>query len=128
MAFIGIDNRRDLPKVSYSTALDYYVVACFGFVLLSILQFAGVHYFTKQGSGETIDDDGDDEEETVDDQCSDVIDDSDTDVENSRELSTVVNRRRVLIGSRRHVATSGCNTSSATSCGGASPAWVYRAS
>jgi Neurotransmitter-gated ion-channel transmembrane region len=52
MAFIGIDNRRDLPKVSYSTALDVYVAACFAFVLLSILQFAGVHFFTKRGSGE----------------------------------------------------------------------------
>ena len=52
MAFLGIDNRRDLPKVSYSTALDYYVGICFAFVLASILQFAGVHFFTKHGSGE----------------------------------------------------------------------------
>ena len=54
MAFLGIDNRRDLPKVSYSTALDYYVGICFAFVLASILQFAGVHFFTKHGSGEWI--------------------------------------------------------------------------
>ena len=25
MAFLGIDNRRDLPQVSYSTALDYFL-------------------------------------------------------------------------------------------------------
>ena len=56
MAFLGIDNRRDLPKVSYSTALDYYVGTCFAFVLATILQFAGVHYYTKVGSGERPDD------------------------------------------------------------------------
>jgi len=52
MAFLGIDNRRDLPKVSYSTALDYFVGVCFGFVLTTIIQFAGVHFFTKHDSGE----------------------------------------------------------------------------
>ena len=52
MAFLGLDNRNDLPKVSYSTALDYFVGTCFAFVLASIIQFAGVHYFTKHGSGE----------------------------------------------------------------------------
>lgn len=55
MAFLGIDNRGDLPKVSYSTALDYFVGVCFGFVLATILQFAGVHFFTKRNSGETMD-------------------------------------------------------------------------
>ncbi|KAK2169071.1 hypothetical protein LSH36_12g07036 [Paralvinella palmiformis] len=52
MTFVGIENRRDLPKVSYSTALDYFVAVCFAFVLATILQFAGVHFFTKHGSGE----------------------------------------------------------------------------
>ena len=52
MAFLGIDNRRDLPKVSYSTALDYFVAICFAFILATILEFAGVHFFTKHGSGE----------------------------------------------------------------------------
>ena len=54
MAFLGIENRRDLPKVSYSTALDYFVGVCFAFVLSSILQFTGVHFFTKHGSGEVF--------------------------------------------------------------------------
>ncbi|XP_074650714.1 gamma-aminobutyric acid receptor subunit alpha-2-like [Tubulanus polymorphus] len=52
MAFLGIDNRTSLPKVSYSTALDWYLATCFAFVLATIIQFAGVHYFTKHGSGE----------------------------------------------------------------------------
>ena len=54
MAFLGIENRRDLPKVPYSTALDYFVGVCFAFVLSSILQFTGVHFFTKHGSGEVF--------------------------------------------------------------------------
>lgn len=52
MTFLGLDNRTDLPKVSYSTALDLYLAVCYLFVLAAILQFAAVHYFTKRGSGE----------------------------------------------------------------------------
>ncbi len=64
MAFLGIDNRRDLPKVSYSTALDYFVGMCFAFVLATIIQFASVHFFTKHGSGEIfLDSDQEEEEE-----------------------------------------------------------------
>ena len=63
MAFLGIDNRRDLPKVSYSTALDYFVVVCFVFVLATVIQFAGVHFFTKHGSGEIYHDSDSEEEE-----------------------------------------------------------------
>src|SRR6218665_3249859 len=66
MAFLGIDNRGDLPKVSYSTALDYFVGVCFGFVLATILQFAGVHFFTKRNSGETFDADDTDQDEDGD--------------------------------------------------------------
>ncbi|KAK2155330.1 hypothetical protein LSH36_242g00015 [Paralvinella palmiformis] len=62
MCFMTIDNRRDIPKVSYSTALDYFVATCFTFVMATIIQFAGVHYFTKRGSGEIIhDSDSEDE-------------------------------------------------------------------
>ena len=74
MAFLGIDNRVDLPKVSYSTALDYFVAMCFAFVLASIIQFSGVHFFTKQGSGETFpDSDDEDEEDTADDRVSETF-------------------------------------------------------
>ncbi|KAL3880816.1 hypothetical protein ACJMK2_033023, partial [Sinanodonta woodiana] len=52
MTFMGLDNRDDLPKVSYSTALDVYVAMCFVFVVATIIQFASVHYFTKYGYGE----------------------------------------------------------------------------
>ncbi|CAI9727246.1 gamma-aminobutyric acid receptor alpha-like [Octopus vulgaris] len=52
MTFLGLDIRTDLPKVSYVTALDYYVAVCFGFVISTIIQFAVVHYFTKYGTGD----------------------------------------------------------------------------
>ena len=47
-----MDTRTDLPKVHYATALDWFVIMCFGFVIGTLLQFASVHYFTKIGSGE----------------------------------------------------------------------------
>uniref|UniRef100_A0A1I8HG99 Neur_chan_LBD domain-containing protein n=1 Tax=Macrostomum lignano TaxID=282301 RepID=A0A1I8HG99_9PLAT len=52
MAFLFMDCRSDLPRVGYSTALDWYVALCFTFVLSTLLQFAVVHHFTKHGTGE----------------------------------------------------------------------------
>ncbi len=63
LAFLNVDTRKDLPEVSYSTALDYFVGTCFTFVLVSIIQFSGVHFFTKHGSGE-IPPETDSEQET----------------------------------------------------------------
>lgn len=53
MTFLGLEARTDLPKVSYPTALDFFVFLSFGFIFATILQFAIVHYYTKYGSGET---------------------------------------------------------------------------
>ena len=52
MTFLGLETRNDLPKVSYPTALDYFVAITFTFIFATILQFAIVHYYTKVGSGE----------------------------------------------------------------------------
>jgi len=60
-----MDTRDDLPKVHYATALDWFVIMCFGFVIGTLLQFAGVHYFTKIGSGEFEDSSEDDDLETI---------------------------------------------------------------
>ena len=125
MAFIGIDNRRDLPRVSYSTALDYYVGACFAFVLSSILQFASVHYFTKIGSGEEPGDDDDDDDDDEDDyndvtHHSDGNDDYDTDDEDSLKRSTiddVIERRHRTTACRRQAMKVGSGAGSST-------AWV----
>ncbi|XP_023932518.1 gamma-aminobutyric acid receptor alpha-like [Lingula anatina] len=54
MAFLSIDTRTDLPRVSYSTALDWFIGMCFSFVLATIIQFATVHFFTKHGTGEVM--------------------------------------------------------------------------
>lgn len=47
MTFLGLESRTDLPKVSYPTALDFFVFISFAFIFATILQFAIVHYFTK---------------------------------------------------------------------------------
>jgi len=52
LSTFGIDSRRDLPRVAYPTALDWYTHMCFLFVVSTLLEFAGVHYFTKVGTGE----------------------------------------------------------------------------
>ena len=52
MTFLGLETRNDLPKVSYVTALDYFVAITFSFIFATIVQFAIVHYYTKVGSGE----------------------------------------------------------------------------
>ncbi|KAL0125461.1 hypothetical protein PUN28_004520 [Cardiocondyla obscurior] len=52
MTFLGLEARTDLPKVSYPTALDFFVFLSFAFIFATIIQFAVVHYFTKYGSGE----------------------------------------------------------------------------
>lgn len=52
LSTFGLDSRSDLPRVSYATALDWYTVMCFLFVVFTLLEFAGVHYFTKVGAGE----------------------------------------------------------------------------
>ncbi|KAI1286118.1 Gamma-aminobutyric acid receptor subunit alpha-6 [Halotydeus destructor] len=66
LSTFGMDTRTDLPKVSYPTALDWFVIMCFSFVSSTLLEFASVHYFTKIGFGEVpvIEmDDGQDEED-----------------------------------------------------------------
>ena len=64
MTFLGIDNRQDLPKVSYATALDIFVAVSWVFVLATVIQFAAVHFFTKYGTGEQyLDDLSDDEDQ-----------------------------------------------------------------
>lgn len=42
-----MDTRDDLPAVPYATALDVFITVCFAFVIGAMLEFAGVHYFTK---------------------------------------------------------------------------------
>lgn len=41
-----------MPKVRYATALDWFLLMSFFYCIATLLEFAGVHYFTKVGSGE----------------------------------------------------------------------------
>lgn len=50
--FSSLDSRTDLPKVRYATALDWFLLMSFFYCIATLLEFAGVHYFTKLGSGE----------------------------------------------------------------------------
>ena len=62
LSTIALDSRTDLPKarvtkynpvslcdpqVHYATALDWYIVCSFLYCMATLLEFAGVHYFTK---------------------------------------------------------------------------------
>ena len=47
LSTISIDSRISLPKVSYATAMDWFLFASFAFVIATLLEFAGVHFFTK---------------------------------------------------------------------------------
>lgn len=49
---LSLDSRTDLPKVRYATALDWFLLMSFFYCIATLLEFAGVHYFTKVGSGE----------------------------------------------------------------------------
>ena len=71
MTFMGLEARKDLPKVTYPTALDYFVFISFMYIFCTVVQvrqdrdsllqkyfigmikqFGLVHHFTKIGSGE----------------------------------------------------------------------------
>ena len=44
--------------MSYSTALDIFLLMCFTFVFAALVEYAGVNYFTKSGNIENpVDDD-----------------------------------------------------------------------
>ena len=63
LSAISMDSRSDLPKVQYATALDWFIICSFLYCMATILEFAGVHYFTKVGSGERFGSDADETDE-----------------------------------------------------------------
>lgn len=65
LSTISLDSRTDLPKVRYATALDWFLLMSFFYCIATLLEFAGVHYFTKVGSGEIPLSDDEDEWENV---------------------------------------------------------------
>ncbi|XP_055333464.1 gamma-aminobutyric acid receptor subunit alpha-2-like isoform X2 [Paramacrobiotus metropolitanus] len=49
LATMNQDQKDVLPKTSYPTALEWYILICNLYVSASIIQFAAVHFFTKTG-------------------------------------------------------------------------------
>ena len=47
LSTISLESRTSLPKVHYATALDWFIITAFGYCIATLLEFAGVHYFTK---------------------------------------------------------------------------------
>ena len=41
IGFIGEENKA---KVSYATALDVYIILCFAFVFMALVEFAFIHF------------------------------------------------------------------------------------
>lgn len=96
LSTISLDSRTDLPKVRYATALDWFLLMSFFYCIATLLEFAGVHYFTKVGSGEIpIDEDEwedcDCEEEGTENFSTDLIS------ENSVTSDCHLSRRRSSI-------------------------------
>ena len=52
LIFIIIEGKKDLPKVSYVTALDCFLAVCFIFVFSTLFEFALVHFYTKARTGD----------------------------------------------------------------------------
>ena len=53
---IAITCRTGIPKVSYSTALDVFLLMCFSFVFAALVEYAGVNYFTKTATKDVPED------------------------------------------------------------------------
>lgn len=48
MTTLSISARHSLPKVSYATAMDWFIAVCFAFVFSALIEFAAVNYFTDE--------------------------------------------------------------------------------
>ena len=89
LSAISMDSRSDLPKVQYATALDWFIICSFLYCMATILEFAGVHYFTKVGSGERFGSDaGAETDELLSDDDNLGADDEWEDVEDWRVTSS----------------------------------------
>ena len=46
MTTLSISARHSLPKVSYATAMDWFIAVCFAVVFSALIEIAAVNYFT----------------------------------------------------------------------------------
>ncbi|XP_049938239.1 gamma-aminobutyric acid receptor subunit alpha-6-like [Schistocerca serialis cubense] len=47
MANMGFGGRAQMPRVSYATALDYFVILCFSFVFAVVIEYAAINFIDK---------------------------------------------------------------------------------
>lgn len=47
MTTMGFSGRAQMPKVSYATALDWFVILCFGFVFAVMIEYAVINFIDK---------------------------------------------------------------------------------
>nr|CAI5842012.1 unnamed protein product [Callosobruchus analis] len=115
LSTISLDSRTDLPKVRYATALDWFLLMSFFYCIATLLEFAGVHYFTKVGSGEipVDEDDWEDcneiEEETID--VADFVDASTKNFDSTKRrksslICPIYNNSTILYETRKTSLTS----------------------
>ncbi|WKY11439.1 hypothetical protein Q1695_003197 [Nippostrongylus brasiliensis] len=52
MVLIANDSKSDAPKVNFPTALDIYIWICYTTLLICMIEFTVVHYFTKFNTGD----------------------------------------------------------------------------
>ncbi|XP_063717530.1 gamma-aminobutyric acid receptor subunit gamma-2-like isoform X2 [Symsagittifera roscoffensis] len=48
MTTFAISSRQQIPKVSYPSAMDWFVLMCYFFVFFALVEYAAVNYFTKR--------------------------------------------------------------------------------
>uniref|UniRef100_A0A8C5Q0K5 Gamma-aminobutyric acid type A receptor subunit alpha6 n=1 Tax=Leptobrachium leishanense TaxID=445787 RepID=A0A8C5Q0K5_9ANUR len=54
MTTLSISARHSFPKVSYATAMDWFIAVCFAFVFSALIEFAAVNYFTNLQSHKAV--------------------------------------------------------------------------
>ncbi|KAM4748288.1 gamma-aminobutyric acid receptor subunit alpha-6 isoform 2-T2 [Rhinophrynus dorsalis] len=54
MTTLSISARHSFPKVSYATAMDWFIAVCFAFVFSALIEFAAVNYFTNLKAQKTM--------------------------------------------------------------------------
>jgi len=47
MTTMGFGGRAQMPRVSYATALDFFVIICFSFVFAVMIEYAAINFLAK---------------------------------------------------------------------------------
>ncbi|XP_042203094.1 gamma-aminobutyric acid receptor alpha-like [Homarus americanus] len=120
LSTISLDTRTDLPKVHYATALDWFILMSFGYCIATLLQFAGVHFFTKVGSGEIMAEEDEWEDVEIVNDCCDLgdlqehVQSQDTSYDTSLETSLDGRREIVFLNLSHNKCPRGAATLYAT--------------